>query len=451
MQVLRRRLLTLGVAVPMLLTVMLVVLFQQVHAGARPVFQPPTNAPGVVVADYADHNLPPLEIGGRVTDLTNGQHFDNLMQDTPDELRPPSLIMFYGHKRCPEFDAEHQFTGAAEASLPSRERLMIAKYDLDSAPVRAWFKFTPEMDLAKRFGVTACALALAPRSCDGLTKWCEKKSDMPDVRIAGCEDFVDKCGPLVKIWPLADGNWQQWVLDYVRMEGEPEISPILGSYQDQGRWMIERDEVTTDNELRNLYLVEAFPAFTKLGYLPMEIPPSINEWMLDFWHRRKRNRVIEQWDASQTQMSFHETRTTFVSLDQEAHIRDKMANEIIKPIVEKWSGMKDLELTSYYGIREYYNNWLRGHVDRIDTHVLSVTFSLGKLNASNFNEILSPEEEAKQAKWPLEVMAYDGLTHRYDHPGGYMVLYESSKLIHGRPYHNPGPPHLGACQRAPPR
>jgi len=36
--------------------------------------------------------------------------------------------------------------------------------------------------------------------------------------------------------------------------------------------MVERDEVTNDNELRNFYLVEAFPAFTKLGYLAMETP-----------------------------------------------------------------------------------------------------------------------------------------------------------------------------------
>jgi len=137
----------------------------------------------------------------------------------------------------------------------------------------------------------------------------------------------------------------------------------------------------------------------------------------------------------------------------EGHVRDKYANEVIKPIVEKWSGMKDLELTSFYGsflcyynsktnarvpslikhslflgIREYYNNWLRGHIDRIDTHVLSVTFTVGKLNASNINQILSPEEEAKLPKWPLEVVAFDGLIHRYDHPGGMMVLYESRSV-----------------------
>jgi len=409
-----------------------------------------SQAPGVEVVDHADHTLPPLETNGRVIDLTNGQHFDYLMQDTPDELRPPSLIMFHGHKQCPGYDAQVRFTELSETVLPARERLMIAKYDMDAAPVRAWFKFTPEMDLAKRFGVTKCSLVFAPRSCDGYTTWCEMPTGKPGYAVVGCADFVDKCGPQVQIWD-GHGQWAEWAVAEVRKQGEPEISPVLGSYLDQGRWLVQRDDVTTDNEARNFYLVEAFPAFTKLGYLAMETPKQMQDWFVDFWHRRKRNRVLEQWDSSQTQMSFHDSKTTFVSLDQEGHVRDKLANEIIKPIVEKWSGMRDLELTSFYGIREYYNNWLRGHIDRIDTHVLSVTFTVGKVNASDVNQILSPEAENALPKWPLEVVAYDGLIHRYDHPGGIMVLYESSKLIHGRPYINRGPPHLGAFCHFKPR
>ena len=70
--------------------------------------------------DYANHDLPPLEILQRVIDLTNGQHFDYLLQDTPDELRPPSLIMFHGFKACPDFDSEVGFTEAAETVLPAR-------------------------------------------------------------------------------------------------------------------------------------------------------------------------------------------------------------------------------------------------------------------------------------------------------------------------------------------
>lgn len=57
----------------------------------------------------ADHKgLPKFEVGGRVIDLFNGEHFDVIMRDTPDEMRPPSLIAFHGYKSCPgEFNALH--------------------------------------------------------------------------------------------------------------------------------------------------------------------------------------------------------------------------------------------------------------------------------------------------------------------------------------------------------
>jgi hypothetical protein len=50
--------------------------------------------------------------------------------------------------------------------------------------------------------------------------------------------------------------------------------------------------------------------------------------------------------------SFHETPTTFVDLDLEGPGRNKIANQIFKPLVEKWSGIAPLELTAFYGIRE---------------------------------------------------------------------------------------------------
>jgi hypothetical protein len=409
-------------------------------------FKQPKHAAGVKVVDYARHDLPPLLMGERVTDLTSGVHFDNLLQDTPDELRPPSLIFFHGFETCPDADKELKFTLLAESKLPARERLLIAKYDLDASPTRAWFKFTPEMDLAARFGVTKCGtLVYAPRQCDGFTEWCQTPmAGKPGYYKAGCKDFKDACGKLVKHWD-GKGVWASWVEKLMASEEEPMISPVLGSMADQGRWMRQRDDTTSDNEARNYFLVEAFPAFTEFGYLAVPTPPEVKEWLISFWERRKRNRVTEMWQSASTQMSFHEDPTTFVSLDQEGAVRDQLANQYLKPIVEKWSNMQPLELTSFYGIREYNTgSWLRNHVDRIDTHVLSITFTVGKLNNTDRGQRLTHEQLASMPTWPLEVMAYDGDVHRYDHPPDTMILYESSKLMHGRPYRNKGPPHMGA-------
>jgi len=54
------------------------------------------------------------------------------MQDTPDELRPPSLILFHGFETCPNADADLKFRYMSETKLPSRERLMTATYDMVS-------------------------------------------------------------------------------------------------------------------------------------------------------------------------------------------------------------------------------------------------------------------------------------------------------------------------------
>ena len=55
----------------------------------------------------------------------------------------------------------------------------------------------------------------------------------------------------------------------------------------------------------------------------------------------------------------------FVSLYQ--HEANKMIGKELRELVADWSGVPahDLELTSFYGIREYHNDhFLRCHVDR---------------------------------------------------------------------------------------
>lgn len=70
-------------------------------------------------------------------------------------------------------------------------------------------------------------------------------------------------------------------------------------------------------------------------------------------------------------------------------------------------------------------------IRRIDTHVISVTFSVLKHgNTGN-------------TPWPLEAIGTDGKRYRYHHPPGTMVLYESSSRSHGRPYKNKDGTHCG--------
>lgn len=388
------------------------------------------HADGVVVANYTGEQVPKIMSGHRVTDLYNGIHFDDLLQDSPDELRASAAVMFYDSQKCMNEYNSMQWERVAETRLPSRDRLMIARYDMHAAPRRAWYKFTPEMDLSKRFNVTKCPeLVFISRKCDGLTDWCVREHK-DGVDIMGCENFTDACEPSqVTHWDNR-GDIVDWINVMLMQDGRPLMSPFLETYTEQADWLIRRDHTTTDNHARNVYLAQAFPAFTKGGFEVMDTPPEVHNWLNEFIDTTDEK--PEFWNSESTQVSYVQNATGFHDLDQVATKRAEIANRVLKPIVEKWSGMNNLEMTAFYGVRKYTNDAiLKNHVDRIDSHILSITISVRKGNPDG-------------KPWPLEVIRYDGEHVRYDHPEGTMVLYESSKLAHGRPFKNKGGEHYGA-------
>lgn len=397
------------------------------------------------VVDHQDEDLPKIEYGGRVLELVNGEHYDDLLQDTPDELRPPSVIAFYGHKSCPMSKlADLEFKHKAEFELPARERLFMAKYDVDAAPHRAWYKFTPERDLATRFNVSLpqrCPdIAFVPRSCDGWTEWCHKGDG-----VLGCEDFKESCKG-VQHWD-GTGSWSEWLTDLIDKEGEPQISPFYANYYRQGRWMRARDEISTLNVLRNMYLGKKLPALTPTGAKTIECPKEILDWLRNLHEKMntKNRKKLEHWEATGTQNSFHTTKTYLYDLDSEYRKKMDFANKYFKPILEEWSGIPDLELTSFYGIREYFpGHWLRKHVDREDTHVISVTITVDKLPINDTDDVHKGTYDEIKDPWPLMGTNWDGDDVLYEHGPGKAVLYESAKFVHGRHMRNPVGTHLGA-------
>jgi hypothetical protein len=274
-----------------------------------------------------------------------------------------------------------------------------------------------------------------PKDNHGHLEWCVREVK-DNVTYMGCENYKDYLLGFER-WDGKGGRagMVQWLLRKIEADGVPMINKFFGTFAEQGHWMQRRDHTSSDNHLRNLYLSEAFPAFTPSGFKAMPIPPEFQKWMLEFYARNEPSRRTEFWDAESTQMSFTEVPTTFIDLDRERYAKEQMANKYLKPIVEEWSGVAPLELTSFYGMREYPDgSFLKNHVDRIDTHVLSVTMVVAKADMA----------AAEKRPWPLEVVQWSGDHVRYDHPAGTMVLYESSKLPHGRPFRNRGGLHVGA-------
>ena len=75
--------------------------------------------------------------------------------------------------------------------------------------------------------------------------------------------------------------------------------------------------------------------------------------------------------------------------------------------------------SSVYGIRRYSRgSWLATHVDKMETHVVSVIINVAQKGGE---------------PWPLIIADHQGGVHRVRLSPGQMLLYESARLAHGRP------------------
>eukprot|EP00466_Bigelowiella_natans_P017071 jgi/Bigna1/146598/aug1.117_g21306 len=172
---------------------------------------------------FGSDNIPKPEIGGRVVDLLNGEHFDDILKDTPDPLRPAGLVLFYRSKdaACAKAYEAMNYRRHAENDLPGRERIFIAKYDMDLHDKRLKTAFSPEQDLPTRVGVSQCpSLVYVPRKCNGHTEWCTEKIG-DGIESVGCEDFKDQCTG----WRVWDGNGD--AMDWAREQIDSEEWPAL--------------------------------------------------------------------------------------------------------------------------------------------------------------------------------------------------------------------------------
>lgn len=94
-------------------------------------------------------------------------------------------------------------------------------------------------------------------------------------------------------------------------------------------------------------------------------------------------------------------------------------DEALRPVVQQWAGVGALELTNIYGVRTYRRGaTLEPHVDRV-SHALSA--------------IVQVSQESIAEPWPISIHDHDGTPHNLILQPGEMVLYESARLVHGRP------------------
>lgn len=91
--------------------------------------------------------------------------------------------------------------------------------------------------------------------------------------------------------------------------------------------------------------------------------------------------------------------------------------EALQPVLETWCGF-ELVSSAVFGIRAYQRgSYLYPHVDQAQSHVISATLCIA---------------QELEASWPLSIQNQAGDMEQVDLAPGQMVLYESSRLLHGR-------------------
>lgn len=159
------------------------------------------------------------------------------------------------------------------------------------------------------------------------------------------------------------------------------------------------------------------PIYTKEGFTKITLPEWLHEDVARFFDANYLRSKPEVSDAIGTYISseFTATPARFIELDED--IRDEITRSML-PILEHWAQRK-LELTALYGIREYRRGaTLTMHVDKIETHHVSAIVNV-------YRHV--------DTDWPLHIYDHGGTLHKVYMKPGEAILYESARLMHGRP------------------
>jgi len=252
--------------------------------------------------------------------------------------------------------------------------------------------------------------------------------------------FTHKRSRNIEIPPGHQNTFKYFASEVLEIEGKEYIVPhqekITVTYYEDGlavgdlltedqvkEWdnlLDKRHQFTSFTEASNAYIPPKLPNFTPSGYKKIKMPDSIRLPLEEYYKSHKSSHRNEGFFPGYTIINSFSQDTGFVTLPM--HRANQMIGAELRRLVGEWGNVPEnnLELTSFYGIREYYqDHYLRCHVDRSQTHVLSV--------------ILHIASEDLTEEWPVEVVGFNGVRTTINMRHGEMLFYESAKLIHGRP------------------
>ena len=157
------------------------------------------------------------------------------------------------------------------------------------------------------------------------------------------------------------------------------------------------------------------PRFTLEGLKLQALPGPLWEKLQAFYKAHRHESVEDRLDPTEI------TIPTWVTPTLRLDLPPALAAEVVdtlKPILEKWSGIPELESTGISGIRTYLpGTTIAEHVDMATTNVISALINVDQ-------DVSEP--------WPFEMRDHSGKLHSLHMKPGEVVIYESATCAHQR-------------------
>jgi len=159
------------------------------------------------------------------------------------------------------------------------------------------------------------------------------------------------------------------------------------------------------------------PNVTADGFKLIKTPPHVYDKVIQFYNASHDRIRRPEADGGPL---YNQRRIQTWHTPLEGRLKAYVFDEL-KRLMEDWAPTTaPLKGTSAYGVRTYERGaYLHLHVDTANTHVVS--------------GIMNVAQAGVDEPWPLEILDHAGKLHAVNMEPGDFLLYESARLLHGRP------------------
>ena len=407
-------------------------------------------------------------------EIWNAEHLQDILCNKENIIMRNALLITYGPP-C-KSTAEAIWAGLLEAPLPTTEYLTMLRHDHLSAPNNSWFNYGETYNLTNRLHLKNCLevhflregttldhyLKYPTEDYKNIVNWIWDNlqinisvyNDMEKplrVFLEGYipnekEQFSLEANQIVSLTTYASNfvilysTTGEEFLNGYQLRSNIAIK-VTGSSRYKGKeevWRIKSHfEHRENEESSKLFLCshhrrhfniltqpQTVPSFTNKGYMLTKIPSHVFEMLLQIYEQNKYQLTQEYYPNYFTVWNLDEINIKQVTLSEGKTLY--LAEEL-QPIVEKWCNCA-LHPTTGEGIVTRIRMYPKGsrvrmHVDELESgHVIGAILQIAQ----------DPNTE-KNGEWPLEVINFNGKREEILMKPGHMVLFESSRLVHGRP------------------